>query len=69
MRFSFPAVSVNHAGVRVLVSLYQNEDDIRGLLIALKEEYEIIAQKHKISIEDILKPYRKEKIQSEKFHL
>lgn len=54
-----PAVSINNTGIRIQISLYQTENDIDRLLDAIKEGYEILEREHGVSIERILKFFKK----------
>ncbi len=59
--FHYPAVPINNSGVRATVNLYLSENDIRGMLVALRKEYDKALKKRNLTIEDILKHYKKDK--------
>ncbi len=54
-----PAVGLNNTGVRIQISLYSSENDIDRLLDTIKEGYEILEREHGVSIERILKFFKK----------
>lgn len=58
--FHYPAVPLNNSGIRATVNLYLSEKDIRGMLVALRKEYDKALKKRNLTFEDILKHYKKE---------
>jgi len=55
----YPATPWHNGGVRVVLSLYQDEDDIRNMLGILNEEYLVMLKKYDTNPEAILKHYKK----------
>ncbi len=55
----YPAVPVNNSGVRAIVSLHQTNEDITDMLQSLRIEYDRALDKRELSVETILKYYRK----------
>lgn len=54
----FPAVPFNNSGIRIVVTLNQNFDEIERMLHALKFEYNKALKTRNISLYDILKTYK-----------
>jgi 7-keto-8-aminopelargonate synthetase-like enzyme len=54
----YPAVPLNNSGVRIVITLYQSEEDIIKLLNTLKEEYDKALDKRGLSVESILSNYK-----------
>jgi 7-keto-8-aminopelargonate synthetase-like enzyme len=55
----YPATPWHNGGVRVVLSLYQKTEDIRKMLVILKEEYYLMLKKYDTSTDNILKHYKK----------
>jgi 7-keto-8-aminopelargonate synthetase-like enzyme len=55
---SFPSVPKNNAGIRIAITLLHSNEDIRGLLRAIKEEFEIGMAKYNITMAKILSFYK-----------
>jgi 7-keto-8-aminopelargonate synthetase-like enzyme len=66
--FNFPAVPINNAGLRALVSLYQTDEHIRLMLIALRKEYDIALAKRNMTMEDIYKLFKATKEEKVPIH-
>lgn len=54
----YPAVPINNSGVRVVITAYQELEDITKLVVALKEEFEKALKKRDLTVHDILKHYK-----------
>ncbi len=51
--FHYPAVPLNNSGIRATVNLYLSENDIRGMLITLRKEYDKALKKRNLTFNDI----------------
>jgi 7-keto-8-aminopelargonate synthetase-like enzyme len=54
----YPSVPFNCSGIRAVLSLNHSLTDIKNLLVAIKEEYEIALKKRGLQLSDILKHYK-----------
>jgi hypothetical protein len=54
----FPAVPYNNSGIRIVVTLHQNLDEIEKMLLALKQEYDKALKARKMTFYDITKAYK-----------
>lgn len=57
---AYPAVPMHHAGIRIVLSLHQTEQDIKELLYLIHEIQDEFFNEHKISVDEIksrFKPY------------
>lgn len=50
----FPAVPLNCSGLRVVINLYQNKQDIDALIDAFVEAYDIELSKRKMSMQEVI---------------
>ncbi len=54
----YPAVPINNSGIRALISLHQNPEDIVNMLKAVKRAYDKALYDRNLSINDITKHYK-----------
>lgn len=54
----YPAVPLNNSGVRIVITLYQSDENIKQLLHVLREEYDQALHKRGLTVEEVLSHYK-----------
>jgi 7-keto-8-aminopelargonate synthetase-like enzyme len=60
--FHYPAVPLNNSGIRITVNLYLTENDIKGMLITMRKEYDKALKARNLTFDNILKHYKTAKV-------